>query len=48
MQLSPAIRAKIDFIKFFIDAIKAWLTQSDDEEFKTYMMKNYGTMKYYD
>ena len=43
-----AIRAKIDFNNFFIDAIEAWLTQSDDEEFKTFMIKNYGTMKYYD
>jgi hypothetical protein len=38
MQLPSAIRAKIEFNNFFIDAIEAWLTQSDDEDFKTFMI----------
>ena len=45
---SRAIIAKVEFNKFFADAIKAWLEQTEDKEFRTFMTRNELTMTYFD
>ena len=42
------VSTKIEFNNFFVDAIEAWLTTSEEKEFITYMINNQGTMTYYD
>jgi len=42
------VSTKIEFNNFFVDAIEAWLTKSEEKEFITYMRMNKGTMTYYD
>lgn len=42
------VSTKIEFNNIFVDAIEAWLTTSEEKEFKTYMIKNHGIMTYYD
>jgi hypothetical protein len=43
-----AIRAKIEFNNFFMDAIEAWLNKSKEKEFLRFMMMNQDIITYYD
>ena len=43
-----AIRAKIEFNNFFMDAIEAWLNKSKEKEFLRFMIMNQEIITYYD
>lgn len=43
-----AIRAKVEFNNFFMDAIEAWLNRSKEKEFVRFMIMSQTTITYYD
>jgi hypothetical protein len=43
-----AIRVKVEFNNFFMDAIEAWLNRSKEKEFLRFMIMSQETITYYD
>ena len=43
-----AIKAKVEYNNFFLDAIEAWLSTPDVKEFSTFMIMSQETITYYD